>query len=218
MSKSPNKPKKTPAKQRYKGAPEELNLRSFLASFAEEAEQIKEECLQERREIREAREHRDITPEPSKSTEFIKTAQVNLDIEEPVKKKDKAYRASLYKHPDTACLIFARTKDQAKYRGARYFFNNFHPDFTGKFNKFMMGMVRVNRRRELDKYVDMGRAPIPALLKEGFTLSCSRCHKHTFDYKAYEDKRCFVFEEGVNPIDYAEGFILCYDCCKELGY
>ena len=192
----------------YKDAPEEIDLGSFLAKSIEEAQLLEELALKERQEAKKMREHKEnIDPHAlyavKRQEEFTKA---------------KAYKVFIMKSPDETCLMYGENKGQARYRGAKYFRDTMHPQFPKCSTGEILGKVMAHRVPDLDKYALKERAPIPDLLKSGFILQCEGCHNRQFRYEDYEGKRCFVFEGDGNPIAYAEGFILCYDCAKKYGY
>ena len=194
--------------EKCKEAPEEISLGSFLAEHIEEARQLEEADLQERKELQAFRENKSKYSDP-----HTLYAMKNKNFKPP----EKAFRIFIKHNPKDACLIYADGKFKARYRGGRYFNAHYHPDFMGKFDIRMINQLGINRRPELDQYFLEGQAPIPQLLKAGFTFPCACCHEHAFTLEDYENKRCFVLEGEGNPIDFAKGFVLCYSCYQKLG-
>lgn len=131
----------------------------------------------------------------------------------------KAYITTTKEYPDFYYLVFVNTRTQAEYVTAKYLSENFYAGFENATSDVSKcHKVHCRRVFELDKYYDVGRVPIPELMKNGIVFKCMSCNTHKFDYSSYEAHACYIFEGEGNPIDYAEGFVLCYDCAKKYGY
>ena len=191
-------------------APEIPSLGSFLTQHIEEAQTQEAEDTKERLEIRKERETKE-------------RLKLSIDAYAPRRREFtkplKAYRAIEFKNPSVTAIVFAQNVHQARYRGAKFFKEYGYFNSNGRrVDPNIMHSARAYRIPEFDKYALTERVPIPELMKAGFKFSCACCHQYTFDYSAYEARACFIFEEGTNPIPYAEGFVVCHECYKKLGY
>lgn len=190
------------------GASDEFDLGSFLDASIEETKILADIELKEREKAKRARE---------------RASEVDVHSLYAIKRENKvtgdlAFRAVDKLCPQNMCLVFGKDKHQTRYRGARYFSQHMYPEFAGYVSSRKMTRIRTYRAQNLDKYASKEVAPMPELLKAGFAFSCAACHKHLFTYEDYENKKCLIVEGEGNPIDYAEGFVLCYDCAKKYGY
>lgn len=151
-------------------------------------------------------------------TEFLKPYEnFQKEYEEIIKKNSlKAYKVTFKGHDDLIYFTFAKNKDKAKGEATKFFKENFHPAFMGRGWRNEHLNSRGVRIPELDKYARERKVPIPELMKYlKVSFHCSLCGKETFNYKDYENKRCFIIEGEGDLNEKTKGYILCYNCYKK---
>lgn len=197
-----------------KDAFKSFTFNDLLGDALEQSAKKEEEELEKRTRTKEYRENKEKYAAEDPSALYA----CKREIKDPRNVK-KAYITTTKEYPDFYYLVFVRSRKQAEYRAATYLSDNFYPGFEDVRNNMdVCHKVHCRRVFELDVYAESGRAPIPELMKHGIIFNCVCCHKHKFDYSSYSAHACFVFEGEGNPIDYAEGFVLCYGCAKKYGY
>ena len=128
----------------------------------------------------------------------------------------KAWKVVFTDIKDLYFITFQSNREQARWDACDFFRKTMHPQFLDKgWWRRCYDNSRALRAQAFDKYAKDGFIPIPAFLKEGFTLPCSVCGKGNFSYSDYEKGRCFILEGEGNILPYLIGCILCYDCYKK---
>lgn len=126
--------------------------------------------------------------------------------------KKKAYLVTFTEHSQLLYVAFTETRDKARAAAQRYMRDMFYP--LENINKcpIKLSETRAVRAKNLDKYREESKIPIPELMKLEVTFPCSCCGKDNFDYKDYEIGRCFIIEGEGDLNFFTKGMVVCYEC------
>lgn len=128
------------------------------------------------------------------------------------KTKDKAFKVTFEGYPQYVYIAFTSSNNKAEAEGQRYIRDTYYPTFSLTDCPVSLKDAKARRFKEVDEYATDGRVPIPTLLKEGMTFTCSACGKVHFNYEDYAARRCFVVEGEGDITPYVKGMIFCYSC------
>lgn len=124
----------------------------------------------------------------------------------------KAFLVTFTNHDQLLYIAFTETKDKARAEAQRYMRDMFYPLESINKCPIKLSETRAARAKNLDKYKEESKIPIPELMKLDVTFPCSCCGKDNFDYKDYEIGRCFIIEGEGDLNFFTKGMVVCYEC------
>lgn len=124
-----------------------------------------------------------------------------------------AFSVTLKDIPSLFYFTFAKNQQEARSKGYYFFKENRVPETFNLSCDEIWKRVNTKYHKELDKYSFEGKIPIPVLMQTlNLSFPCSNCMSVTFNYKDYENKKCYVIEGEGDLSEFTSGFILCPKC------
>ncbi len=114
-------------------------------------------------------------------------------------KTKRAWYAQYAFEAEASVIVFAETRGKARYRAAREL----------EVDQFTDRELRLERKPQFDQYVERGRVPDAALLKDGWWIDgCSKCGRGgQLSASDIEDGEAYILGDDV----------LCLECARAAG-